>query len=219
MILAGIDEAGRGCLIGPLVIAGLTISEYDQKKLIDFGVKDSKTLSVKKREKLTIKITSIAKSIKYFHIEPKFIDVVVNRNKKLKKLNYLEAMGMAKIIRELGPSEAYVDAADVNPIRFAEEILAVLPVKPRLICEHRADKQYPVVSAASILAKVKRDSIINGLKKIYGDFNSGYPSDPKTILWLKDWYSKNKSMPEQVRGSWAPVKKIQIHSFFAKTNA
>ena len=219
MTLAGIDEAGRGCLIGPLVIAGLTISEYEQKKLIDFGVKDSKMLSAKKREELTFKIALIAKNIKYFPIEPKFIDIVVNRNIKLKKLNYLEAMGMAKIIRDLDPSEAYVDAADVNPTRFAEQILAVLPRKPKLVCEHKADSRYVVVSAASILAKVKRDSIITELKKIYGDFNSGYPSDPKTILWLKDWYSKNNSIPEQVRSSWAPVKKIQNNGFFAKTNA
>lgn len=208
MDIAGVDEAGRGCLIGPLVIAGLTISEYDQKKLIDLGVKDSKKLSPKRREKLAFEISGFAINIKYFQLEPKYIDIVVTRNKKLKKLNYLEAMGMAKIIRDLAPSEAYVDAADVDPERYARQILAVLPNKIKIVCEHKADSRYVIVSAASILAKVKRDSIISDLQKTFGDFNSGYPSDPKTITWLKNWYKKNAKLPDQVRCSWVPVKKI-----------
>lgn len=220
MIVAGVDEAGRGCLIGPLIIAGLTITKNDVKKLMDIGVKDSKKISSKKRNELSIIITQIAKDVKYFSIEPKFIDIIVNRNQKLRKLNYLEAMGMARIISELNPSEAYVDAADVNSFRFANDILKVLPIKPKLICEHKADENYVIVGAASILAKVKRDSIISDIKKIYGDFNSGYPSDPKTIGWLKDWYSKYNSIPQQVRSSWLPVKKIvNDYNHLAKTNA
>ncbi|MBN1682217.1 ribonuclease HII [Candidatus Bathyarchaeota archaeon] len=220
VILAGIDEAGRGCLIGPLIIAGLTIEKKDIQKLLSLGVKDSKKISPKKRNELATDILKIAKTVKYFSIEPKFIDIIVNRNQKLRKLNYLEAMGMARIISELNPYEAYVDAADVNALRFANDIMNVLPNKPKLICEHKADNNYVIVGAASILAKVRRDSIITDIKKIYGDFNSGYPSDPKTINWLKNWYFKYNYIPCHVRSSWMPVKKIiKDYENLAKTNA
>ncbi len=117
---------------------------------------------------------------------------------------------MASVIRDLHPEEAYVDASDVDEERYGETILRLLPAKPRLICEHKADSTYPVVSAASILAKVRRDAIVDAFREEYGDFNSGYPSDERAIQWLEKWYSEHRSWPCIVRQSWEPVKKARL---------
>jgi ribonuclease HII len=134
----------------------------------------------------------------------------VNRGVKLKRLNYLEAAAMARVLRELDPEEAYVDASDVDEVRYGETILRLLPAKPRLVSEHKADSTYPVVSAASVLAKVRRDALVAALRVEYGDFNSGYPSDDRAIEWLESWYKEHRSWPSIVRHSWEPVKRILL---------
>lgn len=210
MKVAGVDEAGRGSVIGPLVVAGASFPEDNIDTLTELGVKDSKQLTAKRREELAPEIEALASGVKYFELQPCSIDSVVNRGVRLKRLNYLEALAMAKVIRDLAPDEVYVDASDVNEARYGETILRVLLTKPRLICEHKADSTYPIVSAASILAKVRRDAIINALRDEYGDFNSGYPSDDRSIKWLETWYRNHRSWPSIVRHSWEPVKRIRL---------
>jgi ribonuclease HII len=210
MRVAGVDEAGRGCFIGPLVVAGASFEEDAIPRLVELGVKDSKKLTATKRENLVPKIEALATGIRYFELQPHSIDSVVTRAVKLKKLNYLEAAAMANVIRALAPDEAYVDASDVDDGRYGETILRLLHVKPKMVCEHKADFNYPVVSAASILAKVRRDSIIAALREEYGDFNSGYPSDGQAITWLRGWYAEHRSFPPVVRHSWEPVKKVRL---------
>ena len=207
--VVGVDEAGRGCVIGPLVIVGVLFDEKKLKSLNLIGVKDSKRLSRKKRESLAVEIKTLASDWKHFDLQPKHIDIVVKRGLKLKKLNYLEAMAMAKVIRELNPDKVYIDPADVIADRFKKQIGRVLIPSPKIICEKHADSIYPVVSAASILAKVRRDRLINELKEKHGDFGSGYCSDPKTIGFLNSWYKKNKSLSYFIRESWATVKRIK----------
>ncbi len=209
MRVVGVDEAGRGCVIGPLVIAGVAFPSENIPWLIEIGVKDSKKLTRRRRESLVEEITSLASEVAFFELQPYSIDSVVSRGIKLKRLNYLEAVAMAAVIRRLSPDEAYVDASDVNETRYGETILRLLSVKPKLISEHKADTLYPVVSAASILAKVRRDSIVAELRELFGDFNSGYPSDKKTIKWLKTWYMKHQAWPDFVRRSWTPIKRIR----------
>jgi len=210
MLVAGVDEAGRGCFIGPLVVAGASFEDDKIPLLVDLGVKDSKKLTAKKRESLAPMIEALTTNVRYFELQPRSIDAVVNRGVKLRKLNYLEAAAMASVIRSLNPEEAYVDASDVDDERYGETILRLLRVKPRLVCEHKADSTYPVVSAASILAKVRRDEIVARLREEYGDFNSGYPSDERAIEWLKDWYREHRSWPCIVRQSWEPVKRVRL---------
>jgi ribonuclease HII len=210
MRVAGVDEAGRGCFIGPLVVAGASFDSDNVQALVDLGVKDSKKLTPKKRESIAPEIEKLASGIRYFDLQPSSIDAVVNRGVKLKRLNYLEAVAMANVIRYLAPEEAYVDASDVDDVRYGETILKLLRVKPRLVCEHKADFNYPVVSAASILAKVRRDAIITSFREVYGDFNSGYPSDDKAKEWLVEWYRQHRSWPVIVRQSWEPVKKVRL---------
>jgi ribonuclease HII len=212
MRVVGVDEAGRGSAIGPLVVAGASFPSENIENLTEIGVKDSKQLTAKRREKLVPKIEALASGIKYFELQPRSIDSVVNRGVRLRRLNYLEALAMARVIRDLAPDAAYVDASDVDEARYGETILRVLLTKPTLICEHKADSTYPVVSAASILAKVRRDALIAALHDEYGDFNSGYPSDDRSIEWLVTWYREHGSWPSIVRHSWEPVKRIMFNA-------
>jgi ribonuclease HII len=214
MLVAGIDDAGRGSVIGPLVIAGVLISNEDIPKLVQLGVRDSKLLSPNKRETLAIEIKRVVKKHAIIKLSPAEIDRVVERGRKLHKLNWLEAQAMAKIIELLRPDIAYVDASDVLEERFRQQILGFLPFNVEIISEHKADRKYPVVSAASIIAKVERDREIAELKAKYGDFGCGYPTDPKTIEFLRRCLETFKEYPEFVRRSWKPAKKIRMENCF-----
>lgn len=209
MLIAGIDDAGRGSVIGPLVIAGVLMKKENLPKLTHLGVKDSKYLSPSKREILFFEIKGIAQKIRLIMLSPKEIDNVVLHGKKLFKLNRLEAQTMAKVIELLKPDMAYVDASDVNEERFKIHIIEYLPYIPEIISEHKADRTYPIVSAASIVAKVERDRVIAKLREEYGDFGSGYPSDRKTKIFLQEFSDRFGKFPNFVRKSWKTVKQIK----------
>lgn len=208
ILVAGVDEAGRGCVIGPLIVAGVAMEEGRIERLGLLGVRDSKLLSPKKRERLWCEIESIASSYAYFEIPPHAIDRVVERGVKLRRLNYLEALAMARVIDELRPDRVYVDSSDVDPSRLANQILRVIRWRPQIFCEHNADKVHPIVSAASILAKVRRDRIIEELRRSHGDFGSGYPSDRRTIEFLKKTLVEDGELPPFIRRSWKTVKRL-----------
>jgi ribonuclease HII len=209
VLVAGVDEAGRGCVIGPLVIAGVMIKKENLPVLFRLGVKDSKLLSPKKRETLYTEIARIAEKHLIMKLSPMEIDRVVESKRKLHKLNRLEAQTMAQIIEALNPDEAYVDAADVVEERFKHHIQEGLTVKAKIVSKHKADRIYPVVSAASILAKVERDREIAALKGEFGDFGSGYLTDQKTMIFLKQWLQVHGDYPEFVRKSWKPAKQAK----------
>ena len=209
MLVAGLDEAGRGAVIGPLVIAGVLVKEEDLQRLKELGVRDSKLLSPHRREKLAIEITELVQACELAKLEPKEIDISVKSCRRLHKLNRLEAQVMAKIIETLRPDKVYVDAADVWEERFKHHILDCLPFRVKIISEHKADRNYAVVSAASIIAKVERDKAVAELAKTHGDFGSGYPSDPKAIAFLEQSLEKLKDYPDFVRKSWEPARKIK----------
>ncbi|MDG6222247.1 MAG: ribonuclease HII [Candidatus Bathyarchaeota archaeon] len=209
MRLAGVDEAGRGCVIGPLVVGGVSIDETDLPKLVEIGVKDSKLLAPKKREILARQIREIALNCYVVHLSPVEIDHVVETGKRLHKLNRFEAQTMAKVISVLNPDVVYVDASDVNAKRFGEHIAENLVFRSEIISEHKADLKYPVVSAASIIAKVERDKVISKLIKKHGNLGCGYPNDQKTTNFLRDWIKKYGSYPDFVRKSWKTSKKIK----------
>jgi ribonuclease HII len=209
MLIAGVDDAGRGAVIGPLAIAGILMKKEDLPKLTQLGVKDSKLLSPHRRETLAIQIKQLAQKHTVIKLSPKEIDTIVETGKKLHKLNWLEAQTMAKVIQTLKPDKAIVDASDVLEERFKQHILECLSFKIPIISEHKADKNYPIVSAASIIAKVERDKEITELIGKHGDLGSGYPSDPKTINFLKQCLQKTSTYPDFVRKSWKPAKKAK----------
>lgn len=202
MKVCGVDEAGRGSFLGPLVIAGIVITESKLDKLHSLGVKDSKKLNPLLREKVYKKLVKFSDSIFVIKIKPSAIDKKVTKH----ELNLLEAKYMAKIIKKLNPDLAYVDSFDVNPKRLSENLSKMSECE--VIASHKADEKIPIVSAASIVAKIKRDKSINLLKKKY-DIGSGYPIDSKTIEFVSEWYYKTAgSMPHFVRESWKTTKRI-----------
>lgn len=207
MIVAGVDEAGRGCVIGPLVIAGFAVSDEKLQELIAIGVKDSKLLTPKKREALYVEIIRLSKTYKTIKLMPHQIDCAVECTRRLHKLNRLEAQTMAEIIQALKPNEVYVDAADILENRFKNHIKECLTIKTRVISRHKADRTFPIVSAASIIAKVERDHEITLLRETYGDFGTGYLSDPKTKHFMTEWLKNNEHYPDCIRKSWKPAKK------------
>ncbi len=200
--ICGVDEAGRGSMLGPLVIAGISLDKTKIRKLSALGVKDSKKLTAKRREEIYKKIILLVDSYYVTKIPPKSIDISVKNH----GLNKLEAKYMAKIISKLNPDTSFVDSCDVNPKRFGKEI-SRLSNNNKIRSYHHADSRFIVVSAASIIAKVTRDKAITRLRKDH-DLGSGYPSDPKTIKFIKKYYKTQKIMPNFVRKSWKPTQKI-----------
>jgi ribonuclease HII len=208
-LIAGVDEAGRGCVIGPLVVAGVMVRAEMLPILKELGVKDSKLLTPQKRELLYPAILQLTEKYHIIKVVPSEIDKAVASARKLHKLNRLEAQTMAQVIEILKPDEAYVDAADTVDYRFGNHIRELLKTKTRITSQHKADRIYPIVSAASIIAKVERDREIARLKVEYGDFGSGYLTDGKTMSFLRRLMEENDEYPSFVRKSWKPAKRVK----------
>ncbi|HJU14416.1 MAG TPA: ribonuclease HII [Candidatus Nitrosotalea sp.] len=200
MLVCGVDDAGRGSAIGPLVIAGIKVERTKIKRLVAIGVKDSKQLSPQARENMYKKILEVVDDYYVAKIPPHLIDKSVEKN----QLNQLEGKYMAKVVAKLRPDSAYVDSCDVNPARFGLMISKLSKIN-KIHSSHHADSRFPVVSAASILAKVTRDRAIEKIRKDF-DVGSGYPSDSKTMNFIKESILQNGAPPKFVRRSWKPVK-------------
>ncbi len=208
-LVCGVDDAGRGPVIGPLVLAGIALPESKMDELSRLGVRDSKLLSPYARSRIASDLKALGADIAYEEVTPAEIDEVVLHGKKLFKLNFLEAKAMAKVIERLRPTLAYVDASDVNEARFGELVKANVTFPLEVISEHGADRNYPIVSAASILAKVRRDQAIEELRARHGDFGSGYPADPRTIEFLRKWIREKGDAPPFVRKSWKTFRRME----------
>lgn len=198
-LIAGIDEAGRGAVMGPMVIAGASMPKGVENRLRKMGVKDSKLLSPSRREKLAEAIEKIVKDIIVIKIGPCRID---SYRKTGVNLNQIEAMKMADIVNYLKPNKVYVDCPDTNIKKFQRFLQRMINHEHEMVMEHYADTKYMSVAAASIIAKVERDSEIKKLKEKHGEIGSGYTSDPVTIGWLENWIENNKRFPDFVRTTW-----------------
>jgi len=203
--IIGIDEAGRGPLIGDMFIAGIAVPKHALNQLSAIGVKDSKKLTPSKREELFPKIISIAKAVIVLRYDPQTIDKV--------NLTHLTLRGFINIlwgIRNLGLpiKEIYIDA--IKSHEAFKVISKHIPKGSKLIYEVKADEKYVAVSAASIVAKYLRDKHVEALIKSYGNFGSGYPSDPKTIEWLREKTRNGNinSLPPIVRRSWKTIRRF-----------
>jgi len=205
LMISGIDEAGKGPVLGPMCVAGILMDEAANGALLKLGVKDSKQLSPKKREILDREIKQIA--TKYFVLEVSALQI--DELRKIMTMNEIMVVCYAKVLEELRPDHAFVDAADVIAQRFGENIKKKYTQEITITSEHEADVRYPIVSAASILAKVQRDMLVKELgEKIGEDLGSGYPSDAKTILFLENWVQEYGSLPDFARSSWETSRRI-----------
>lgn len=204
-MIAGIDEAGKGPVLGPMCVAGLLLDENKLERISRLGVKDSKKLAPKKRETLSVEIKKFADKIFILEVSPGQIDEL----RKVITMNEIMVLCYARVLEELKPESAFVDAADVIAERFGENIMKKYSGDLNIISEHNADENYPIVSAASILAKVRRDELVRNLERTVGkEIGSGYPADPKTVRFLENWVKEHGMLPDFARSSWETSKNI-----------
>lgn len=200
MRILGIDEAGRGPVIGPMVVAGVLTEEHGEEELCHLGVRDSKALSCKRRREFAPQIARIAQ----------VRSIVIPAERLEENLNGLELEAMADLIAELEPELVYFDVP-THPRgidHFCQRLRELIGPGPKLIGENHADQRYPIVSAASIIAKVRRDEEVRKLHKKYGDFGWGYPSERRTQKFLERWYEEHGEFPPCVRTKWQTAKRL-----------
>jgi len=209
--ILGVDDAGRGPIIGPMVIAGAMFDKEADAVLKKLGVKDSKMLFHPARIALAKEIQKLAVGCEAVAISPKEIDNAVN---SAYNLNKLEAAKMGYIINSLtkGLSKSikitvYVDCPSVNILAWTNTLKSFLERDDLILkVEHKCDVNHVECSAASILAKVKREEEVENLKRMYNiDFGSGYPADPDTVAWLKE-FGREFQKYGIIRESWQTWK-------------
>lgn len=206
MLLLGADEAGKGPVIGSMFVAGLVIEEDRLFDLAGFGVKDSKQLTPAKREILARKISSIAADQYILEVKPQVIDEL----RAVMTMNEIMVRSFSQVLSRLDADQAMLDAADVDALRFAQRVKTASKTEMVVQAEHKADQHHTVVSAASILAKVRRDASMRELERSMNcKIGSGYPHDQITLDFLSRWVRDNHGLPNCARHSWATAQRIK----------
>jgi len=200
-MFCGIDEAGRGSVMGPLVV-GAVFCE-DDKDLVALGVRDSKRLTPKARERIFSEMAGVAD---YTIVTVSAGEIDARRARE--SLNEIEMSMFAEAAGHRKVNRIYADCPDVNESGFSNR-LSVLTGNVKVIGRHGADDTFPVVSAASIVAKVTRDRMVEEISQEFGvSIGSGYPSDAETMDFIEKWIKRYGVSPKHTRNSWEPVKRM-----------
>ncbi|MCQ2055894.1 MAG: ribonuclease HII [archaeon] len=203
-MLCGIDEAGRGSILGPLVV-GAVYAE-DDTIFKNLGVKDSKKLTPNKRELLFNQIIDVASNYSVIIATAEEID----KRRKKESLNDIELNMFVEGASKVSVRKVYADCPYANENRFSD-ILSLKLGNIEVVGRHKADETYPIVSAASILAKVIRDRMIRDIASEFGvNIGSGYPSDPNTMTFIKKWIKNNGTVPKYTRNTWEPMRRLSV---------
>jgi ribonuclease HII len=203
--VVGIDEAGRGSVLGPLVVGAFCFDDGRSDELAATGVRDSKRLTARRREEIRARLDALGQC-RSIPLPPRTIDAYVQHG----GLNELELETFAALVREFRPDVAYVDACDTNAVRFGERLRARSQWTGRVVSRHRADAELIVVGAASIVAKVARDAEIAALRaSTEEEIGSGYPSDPETRACVERHARDGGTIPPWMRRSWETVKRVK----------
>ena len=202
-MFCGVDEAGRGSVMGPLVVGAVFVE--DEEPLRAMGVRDSKKLTPKAREKLYDEITS---SVPYWEVCVTQAEEIDEQRKSI-SLNEIELNMFAELANRHPCARAVADCPDINEVSFGNRFSNLLGNDVEVIAKHKADDTYPVVSAASIVAKVTRDRLLDDIRSEFDvNIGSGYPSDHYTMDFIRDWIEENGRAPKHVRCSWEPVRRM-----------
>jgi ribonuclease HII len=204
-LCAGVDEAGRGSVLGPLVVGCFVLPEDEADEVPATGARDSKQLSPSERERVFDALHAVGRCSALF-LPPTTIDRYVARE----ELNLLEAKAFARLWTDSRADVLYADACDTDPARFGRVIRAEAGRRGTVVARHRADETFPIVGAASVVAKVLRDRYITRLcERLGADLGSGYPSDPVTVAFLTALLSAGGPVPQFVRQSWATMERVK----------
>ena len=204
----GIDEAGRGCVLGPMVYAGCLVHVDHEPSLTDAGVRDSKKLTAKKRGELRTLVESTAADFVIHPVSPAELDAT--------SLNELGKRALVQFTARFQPDVLVFDApvppkqipgyiSDLRVRLTAAGVRADL----QIIGENGADDRYACCAAASILAKTERDRLLAAIEAEAGvPIGSGYPGDPRTRKWLEAVYDPERGFPPSVRTKWETARRI-----------
>jgi len=200
----GIDEAGRGSVLGPLVVGGFVTTPAIAATLPAWGVRDSKLLSPAQRTVAYDHLARLGTRLS-IALPPSLVD----RHVRHQGLNTLEASAFAGLIDRCAAATAYVDACDPNAARFGATVQRLAGRSVTVDARHRADRDVPVVAAASIVAKVRRDRAIGRLARRLGlPIGSGYPSDPTTVAAVEATLASAPGVPGWIRASWRTTQRL-----------
>jgi ribonuclease HII len=212
----GCDEAGRGCVIGALVMAAFAVPRDSEHKLRLAGARDSKELTAEKRKALQKTLSSMGK-FRTRHISAVEINEAMRRRKSL---NELEAQALAELLDSFVPelegigaqvSAIYVDSPDPVPQTYERRIRrhAKNLSKVRIVSDNKSEGKYPCVAASSIFAKTERDAELEKIKEFLGeDFGNGYTHDKTTVDFVRRRRRDEKLAPF-LRVRWKTVKNME----------
>ncbi|HET6404455.1 MAG TPA: ribonuclease HII [Candidatus Thermoplasmatota archaeon] len=201
-MLAGVDEAGRGPVLGPLVVAAVLVES--DRPLRKLGVKDSKLLTPAKREELAPRIRELAARVELRVVPAEEL----NARMPGQNLNEIEVDAFAELVERLAPKTAVLDACDVNAERFGRNVGARVTHPVVIKAMHEADARHPVVAAASILAKVERDRLMAQISATHGACGSGYSHDVNTQQWLAAYVRQHNKLPSFARREWETARRL-----------
>ena len=206
MRVLGIDEAGRGCVLGALYVGAFLTDDVHDDRLLEAGAADSKALTPAKRLRARALLAELGKT-QVLAIPASAIDQG--------NLNTLEEDAIVALVKRWKPDRVVIDA--LGHPRTLPKVLARLQSRARAtewLMEPKADALYPVVGAASIFAKTDRDGALMRLAEAHGDLGSGYPSDPTTKAWLAAHHATGKPWPDFVRTKWATIQNLEHPELF-----
>lgn len=219
--MLGIDEAGRGPVLGPMVYGTCFCPVSRLGDLKKMGFMDSKVLKADDRERLFADI----KASEWLEwavdsISPVDLSAKMMRRDKynLNAISHDSAMGLIRAALDSGcrVTEVYVDTVG-DPGKYQAKLEAMFPGVGKIVVAKKADSIYPIVSAASICAKVTRDWDLEGWAypeertgrvKYSREAGSGYPGDANTKRWLAAHVDPVFGFPSLVRFGWSTCKKI-----------
>jgi len=212
----GVDEAGRGPLIGDMVVAGVMGVPSIFEKLALLGVRDSKQLSPSERVRLYKAIIELGVFIVLVYIPPHILDK--------ENLNNLEEKAITRILntlsyivnREASEIHVFIDEVKGRRVSIERSIRDIFKQRVYFTMEPHADTKYTAVAAASIIAKVSRDLNLVVLRRVFGDFGSGYVTDIATKNWILEYYSSHTTPPLFIRRSWQVLREIAPLWYIAK---
>ncbi|NHK30308.1 MAG: ribonuclease HII [Asgard group archaeon] len=212
-IVVGADEAGRGLIIGPMVIGACAVNEEILEVFKKIGIKDSKRYT--SQQKLNFHVDKIKKKALAWSVKDLPADVLTNFNKNGMTMDEAEAYTFYRALEEIQKKIPKIKEYQVDNFQAVGRLKMLMKQNSKmkdikLIVLPKAESKYIAVSAGSLLARAKSLSELDKIRKKYGDFGSGSTNDKRTINWLKNYYKQNSSWPEKiVRVYWKTIEKIE----------
>eukprot|EP01116_Phalansterium_solitarium_P006423 TRINITY_DN18722_c0_g1_i1.p1 TRINITY_DN18722_c0_g1~~TRINITY_DN18722_c0_g1_i1.p1 ORF type:complete len:265 (-),score=29.29 TRINITY_DN18722_c0_g1_i1:463-1236(-) len=221
-LVAGVDEAGRGAVLGPLVLAAVVMSNASERFLASLGAKDSKQIAPAKRA-LLYDIVTRHPGVEFetCHLTPSDIDTAKAAGVNLNELELRQSLALLtrlhakirgndtfNISHQRTWATLYVDSVASDSAKYGQAFRDAWTCN--VVCENQADALYTCVGVASIIAKVQRDQAIRALEDEFGSIGSGYPSDVKTIDFLDSWWKQHRTVPSIARTSFKTIENLTL---------